>query len=216
MDYRADGEDGRGVGSIRGSECLGVYAYPAVSEAAQQLVPVEDAEPNINSHAIIKVQEGGIDSTKNPGLNGNPRLTTCGNKELRTDSPFNSITADTLGKGSVQAASDEPFWEALTSKIKNLHAIISGHGKFCNLKPRTTTLSWWRANAFAPKTMETSGALAKTTRTWSSALTSIPGKLGSVSKHKSHTDTPALQIRWIRQGRVGVWCPQLHIQQPGS
>ncbi|TEB31884.1 Metallo-dependent phosphatase [Coprinellus micaceus] len=59
---------------------------------------------HIPPHAIIKVQEGGIDSTKNPGLN-----------------------ADTLGKGSVQAASDEPFWEALTSKIKNLHAIISGH-----------------------------------------------------------------------------------------
>ncbi len=44
-------------------------------------------------------------------------------------------TEDTLGQGSTQATTqdsdagkDEPFWNALNRYIKNLHAVISGHG----------------------------------------------------------------------------------------
>ncbi|KAF6756319.1 Metallo-dependent phosphatase-like protein [Ephemerocybe angulata] len=58
---------------------------------------------HIPPHEIQAVQ-GSVDSDKNPDLN-----------------------ADTLGSGSVQSTSDQPFWDTLTTKIKNLHAIISGH-----------------------------------------------------------------------------------------
>ncbi|KAJ3510663.1 hypothetical protein NMY22_g15909 [Coprinellus aureogranulatus] len=58
---------------------------------------------HIPPHAILKEQDD-VDEEKNPGLN-----------------------EDTLGQGSVQSSSDETFWNTVTSRIKNLHAIISGH-----------------------------------------------------------------------------------------
>jgi len=40
--------------------------------------------------------------------------------------------ADHLGKGSVQDSAsvghDAPFWNSLNQNVKNLHAVISGHG----------------------------------------------------------------------------------------
>ena len=48
-----------------------------------------------------------------------------------------SFIADQLGQGSTQATedpsstgNDQPFWDALNAHVKNLHAIISGHGKY--------------------------------------------------------------------------------------
>lgn len=46
--------------------------------------------------------------------------------------------ADLLaGQGSVQATtdpsslgSDSPFWDALNTHVKNIHAVISGHGEY--------------------------------------------------------------------------------------
>jgi hypothetical protein len=50
-------------------------------------------------------------------------------------------SADTLAQGSTQATSDpssagndQPFWDALNANIKNLHAVISGHGKSVDLQ----------------------------------------------------------------------------------
>ncbi|KAF9525412.1 Metallo-dependent phosphatase-like protein [Crepidotus variabilis] len=61
---------------------------------------------HIPPNAIQAVQ-GNVNAQKNPGMN-----------------------EDGLGAGSVQNINDGPFWDALTSKIPNLHAIISGHGMF--------------------------------------------------------------------------------------
>ncbi|RXW13709.1 hypothetical protein EST38_g12145 [Candolleomyces aberdarensis] len=58
---------------------------------------------HIPPHPIRDLQAT-ISPEKNPGLN-----------------------ADKLGSGSVQNPQDEPFWNTLTSKIPNLHAIVSGH-----------------------------------------------------------------------------------------
>lgn len=45
--------------------------------------------------------------------------------------------ADLLGSGSTQATTDpssagndDPFWNSLNANVKNLHAVISGHGVF--------------------------------------------------------------------------------------
>lgn len=57
-----------------------------------------------------------LDSNKAPGLNDDP-----------------------LGSGSVQSSldwgsgMDQPFWDAVKSKVKNLHALVSGHGKQVSL-----------------------------------------------------------------------------------
>lgn len=47
-----------------------------------------------------------------------------------------TFKADTLGQGSTQATTDpssngkdQLFWDALNANIKNLHAVISGHGE---------------------------------------------------------------------------------------
>lgn len=49
-------------------------------------------------------------------------------------------TADILGSGSTQATTDvsdagndDPFWTTLNANVKNLHAVISGHGKHLSL-----------------------------------------------------------------------------------
>lgn len=52
----------------------------------------------------IRALQATVNPTKNPGQN-----------------------ADKLGNGSVQGTGDAPFWDTLTSKIPNLHAIVSGH-----------------------------------------------------------------------------------------
>ncbi|CAA7268305.1 unnamed protein product [Cyclocybe aegerita] len=73
---------------------------------------------HIPPHAIQAVQPT-INAQKNPGLN-----------------------ADFLGSGSVQdsasAGNDKPFWDALNTHIKNLHAIVSGHdhgNEWCAREP---------------------------------------------------------------------------------
>ena len=84
------------------------------------------------SHAVQALQAN-LDSTKNPGLNGTGVLLPPFVYSQQLTEP----SADTLGGGSVQASndpstlrSDGPFWDALTANVKNLHAIISGHGTF--------------------------------------------------------------------------------------
>ncbi|OSX63405.1 hypothetical protein POSPLADRAFT_1069817 [Postia placenta MAD-698-R-SB12] len=65
---------------------------------------------HIPPHAIQAMQPG-LNSTRDPGLN-----------------------ADLLGQGSTQATTDpsnigkdQPFYDALTKYVKNLHAVVSGH-----------------------------------------------------------------------------------------
>lgn len=60
---------------------------------------------------VVQDLRGGLDSAKEPGLN-----------------------ADELGAGSSQASgsdsvfgNDQPFWDALTENVPNLHAVFSGH-----------------------------------------------------------------------------------------
>jgi hypothetical protein len=55
------------------------------------------------------------------------------------------LNADELGTGSTQATidpsdagADQPFWDALTLHVKNLHAVISGHdhgNEWCAREP---------------------------------------------------------------------------------
>lgn len=60
----------------------------------------------------------------------------CGqySKEFFSDHAlkFLKLIADVLGNGSVQDSAsqgnDSPFWNSLNSNVKNLHAVISGHG----------------------------------------------------------------------------------------
>ncbi|KAG2340703.1 Metallo-dependent phosphatase [Suillus weaverae] len=76
---------------------------------------------HIPPHAIESVQKT-LNTTRNPGLN-----------------------ADTLSQGSTQATADpssagndQPFWDALNTNIKNLHAVISGHdhgNEWCAREP---------------------------------------------------------------------------------
>jgi hypothetical protein len=73
---------------------------------------------HIPPHAIQAVQAH-LDFSKNPGLN-----------------------ADLLGDGSVQDSAskgnDAPFWNALNTNVKNLHAVISGHdhgNEWCAREP---------------------------------------------------------------------------------
>ena len=51
--------------------------------------------------------------------------------------------ADALGQGSTQASGeasssgkDQPFWDSLNANVKNLHAVISGHGE-CDVNRRS-------------------------------------------------------------------------------
>jgi hypothetical protein len=77
--------------------------------------------------SAIKILQSTLDSKKNPGQNGRLYDAKRGINQLTEVQQ-----ADTLGNGSVQAADDEPFWNALT-KIPNLHAIVSGHGQLAIL-----------------------------------------------------------------------------------
>lgn len=50
---------------------------------------------------------------------------------------FNLFAADSIGQGSTQATTeptslgkDQPFWDSLNANVKNLHAVISGHGPY--------------------------------------------------------------------------------------
>ena len=90
-------------------------------------------------HAIQAVQPT-IDPIENPGQNGMPTfLFFLLKKNYDTNVKKKTIPltpADTLGTGSVQDSQDfatgdhdKPFWDSATANIKNLHAIISGHGK---------------------------------------------------------------------------------------
>lgn len=86
-----------------------------------------------DSHAIQAVQPN-ITPERNPGLNGNMDGTRILFYWLM------KITADHLGGGSVQASGDpkdarqdRPFWDSLNENVKNLRAIISGHGKSLSL-----------------------------------------------------------------------------------
>lgn len=52
-------------------------------------------------------------------------------------------TEDVLGSGSTQSTTDESdigqddaFWNALNANVKNLHAVISGHGMFFSVLQR--------------------------------------------------------------------------------
>ena len=84
-------------------------------------------------------------------------------------------SADTLGGGSVRASNDPstlgndgPFWDALTANVKNLHAIISGHGTFCHELLQSGSKA-------CLQTTGTNGVLANPRKTLFSALTSTLG-----------------------------------------
>jgi hypothetical protein len=85
-------------------------------------------------HAIEKVQ-GTLNETRNPGLNGQQYNSLF---LFKTSNIF--FLADQLGQGSTQATddpssagNDQPFWDALNKYVKNLHAVISGHGNISSL-----------------------------------------------------------------------------------
>lgn len=57
------------------------------------------------------------------------------------------VLADALGQGSTQATGeasssgkDQPFWDSLNANVKNLHAVISGHGE-CDARVGSTNLT---------------------------------------------------------------------------
>ncbi|KAG8216059.1 Metallo-dependent phosphatase-like protein [Butyriboletus roseoflavus] len=82
-------------------------------------------------HVIQDVQEI-LNSSTNPGLNGRfgePPYVLMPRK-------CDHFEADTLGHGSTQASSDpaslgrdNEFWHSLNTNVKNLRAVISGHGE---------------------------------------------------------------------------------------
>ena len=70
------------------------------------------------------------------------RQTACA--KLTDSNGMEKILADVLGTGSVQdsqqadyGGNDAPFWDSVNGNIKNLRAIISGHGK-CAMLLRTS------------------------------------------------------------------------------
>lgn len=78
---------------------------------------------HIPPHAI-QVLQSTLDPEKNPGMNGNfPYFRSGSGLKLK-------YIADLLGDGSVQDSSaNKVFWDALNANVKNLHAVISGHGR---------------------------------------------------------------------------------------
>lgn len=82
-----------------------------------------------NRHLIQAVQES-LNNSANPGLNGTPKSV------LRFTPRSDHLEADTLGQGSTQASlvpaslgRDNDFWHSLNTNVKNLRAVISGHGE---------------------------------------------------------------------------------------
>lgn len=60
------------------------------------------------------------------------------------------VVADDLGQGSTQATTepeslgnDQKFWDSLNANVKNLHAVISGHGA-------SSTASWTLLGTYRP------------------------------------------------------------------
>jgi hypothetical protein len=103
-------------------------------------------------HAIQAVQSS-LDSERNPGLNGSSAISSHWRRLLTR------FAADELGIGSTQATvdpfdtgADQPFWDALNLHVKNLHAIISGHGK------SRRGADVYTISTFHVKIMETNGA----------------------------------------------------------
>jgi hypothetical protein len=86
--------------------------------------------------------------------------------------------ADELGTGSTQATvdpsdagADQPFWDALNLHVKNLHAVISGHGK----SRRARSLHNFEVSRLDVQITETSGAHENRRRMSCFASTSIQG-----------------------------------------
>jgi hypothetical protein len=82
-----------------------------------------------------------LSETKNPGLNGRRLLIRC------TKYIVNIFLDDVLAQGSTQATADissagkdQPFWDALNTNVKNLRAVISGHGTLYNKATRSLPL----------------------------------------------------------------------------
>jgi len=77
----------------------------------------------------IQAVQATLNSTQNPGLNG--ALAFGGFTIYLMNG---SSAADELGEGSTQSSQpgeihlDQPFWDALNEYVKNLRAVISGHG----------------------------------------------------------------------------------------
>lgn len=62
----------------------------------------------------MEALQGTLDSTKEPGLNDDP---------LGEGSTQSTINPSGWGSGR-----DLPFWNSLNANVKNLHAVVSGHG----------------------------------------------------------------------------------------
>lgn len=78
---------------------------------------VQLTAPSI-SHIMQSLQPA-RDPVTEPGLDGD---------HLGEGSTQNSLNNDSWGEDR-----DRPFWEALTTHVKNLHAVVSGHGEFSTI-----------------------------------------------------------------------------------
>lgn len=93
--------------------------------------------------------------------------------------------ADILGPGTIQDSAnggkDQPFWNALNTHVKNLRAVVSGHGMYLpQLKfPFLISLVFCRFS----KIMGMSGVPVNQPRMSSSVSTNILGKILLHSYH---------------------------------
>jgi hypothetical protein len=104
------------------------------------------------------------------------------------------FVADELGRGSTQATEDPSsagkdgaFWDALNTHVKNLHAVISGHGKFL-AKPFCSRLRWGiPPDNLGPQIMGMNGVPVNLQRTSCFALINTQGaSVGSDSSNGAH------------------------------
>jgi hypothetical protein len=92
------------------------------------------SSPEVFERHAIQAMQRTIDPIDNPGQNGEATQINLGRERLLRRGNF-LFLADRLGIGSVQDSqkadyegNDEPFWDSVTANIKNLRAIVSGHG----------------------------------------------------------------------------------------
>ncbi|KAG8808064.1 hypothetical protein FRC17_004148 [Serendipita sp. 399] len=71
---------------------------------------------------LVRKLQANLNETVSPGLNGSYKYAP-----VSTQAHFGS-SADHMGEGSSQRkGKDEAFWNAMTTYIPNLHALVSGH-----------------------------------------------------------------------------------------
>lgn len=134
-------------------------------------------------------------------------------------------TADVLGSGSTQSTTDEAdlgeddaFWDSLNANVKNLHAVISGHGSSFLPSP----FSFFH-ELFPLQIMATNGVSANRPRTSYSVLTNMQGMEGMgmlrgdmacgiwFSDRRIHWREYRRGLGWRkgRQERISRWMPTI-------